>query len=447
MYTATSPILLLNATQNSLLKYKKELLIGLSLALISQSRLRFAGMPIGLGEILLALLMLYGVFLKPFFNRFNKREGRWDGDALNGISSNWAKKYITYFGFIFLLAVTMASIGSLPVYQAVQYHYLKHNIMAYAYAGLVFYYFLKSDINFSATALSFSVIILFILCCEVFFLSPDVVFYYGARLIGLSNNPNQLAVNVLMLPLFIIHCRKFKTISGFNFQILFALTLLSGYLVHSSAYFVAYLVMLLVFVFHLLNKWQKSKSMIFFTTIVLLVLIAGIHYKEYLLTCADIFWNNIDFNVNDFSKMAQNLVVEDAVQTTTVDRVLLIPAFSFGNEGNVRMVLWGQAIGLLLENPLLGLGAGAGVYQESTYLFSEAHNSFLDVAIQSGLLGIGLYAVFLGLILIQIIKKKDNVVLLMYVVLLVFSCFHFTFRQPIIWFYFAYMLKYDELKP
>lgn len=447
MQAVTFPIPFVHAIQNSFVKYKKELLIGFALVLISQSRLRFAGMPIGLGELLLAIMMLYGVFLKPFLYKATQRKGHCAVDFLSAIPNRLEKKYITYFGFIFLLAVVLSSLGSFPIYQVVHFHYLKHNILAYAFVAFVFYYFLKSDIDFLVTALFFSTFMLFILCCEVLFLSTDVVFYYGARLIGLSNNPNQLAVAVLMLPLFITHCRKFKIISRLTFQIVFFLTLLTGYLVHSSALCVAYVGMLVAFVFLFLHKCQQSKLMVFLAVVlILLVLIAGIHYQEYVMRCVDILRDNLAFDINKFSNGVQNVVVEDAVETTTLDRVLLTPAFSFGNEGNVRMALWGQAISLLLDNPLFGLGAGAGVFKESTQLFSEAHNSFLDLGIQSGFVGVGLYVVFLALILMQIIKKKDSVVLLMFIGLLVFSLFHFTLRQPIIWFYLAYMLQYDRLK-
>ena len=169
MQAVTFPTPFVHAIQNSFVKYKKELLIGLALVLISQSRLRFAGMPIGLGELLLAVMMLYGVFLKPFY-KVNQREGHCAIDFLSAIANYWQKKYTIYFGFIFLLAVVLPSLAGLSIYQAVHYHYLKHNLLAYVFVAFVFYYFLKSDIDFLVTALFFSTLMLFILCSEVLFL-------------------------------------------------------------------------------------------------------------------------------------------------------------------------------------------------------------------------------------------------------------------------------------
>jgi O-antigen ligase len=73
-------------------------------------------------------------------------------------------------------------------------------------------------------------------------------------------------------------------------------------------------------------------------------------------------------------------------------------SISSGDLGG-RMALWKQSIQIFLDHPLLGIGSGSLVAPDQLGAF--AHNTFLSILTELGLLG---FLIFIGLIIITIIQ-------------------------------------------
>ena len=111
-------------------------------------------------------------------------------------------------------------------------------------------------------------------------------------------------------------------------------------------------------------------------------------------------------------------------------------------QGSVRITLWKNGFFAGLSSPLFGLGPGAFSGLSGPFGRFEAHNSMIDWFASAGLVGI----VSFGWLIYRcwpnsrlvLSSNSANAPLLSSALiagLLVFSAFHFTFRQPLYWFY------------
>lgn len=126
-----------------------------------------------------------------------------------------------------------------------------------------------------------------------------------------------------------------------------------------------------------------------------------------------------------------------------------------------RDIIWSTVINYSLESPYFGKGYG-GVWAENGYLNTlifqymdgfnvySAHNTFLDIFINVGLIGLGLFLIiiliFLYSALQAFIKMKQFVYLTIFIVLIVqnFTETRIVLYTPIYWYYFVYF--YIEVK-
>ena len=92
----------------------------------------------------------------------------------------------------------------------------------------------------------------------------------------------------------------------------------------------------------------------------------------------------------------------------SVERRIAVPELS----GDLRLPAWREWTGIALEKPLLGHGFGRSLLlqegergvsrdlrQREPHYLSHAHNLFLDVAVQLGVLGLAIYLALLGALL------------------------------------------------
>ena len=427
-------------------RFKVEMLIGFALAFISQTQIRFMHVPFGLGELILMMLICASAYV-------NIRTGAWRDIK----KASYKHVYINAFPFILLFITILSSLVWISKYQPVNIAYMKHNLASYLFCAFSFVFFLQRTLTLRIVALSFVFILLALLCLEFFMVPSTDYFYCGIRLRGLSENPNQLAFYLLLAPIILVNAYKMKMLTPYVFLPLFILMGFLIYFIHSSAYFVGYFAALVVFLgclfFYHLNISRAMKRNISIICILLLALGLGyVIFQHHTVTPKHGTDASIQkaFSAKSFAIASPP---SDAPITTTdmtsignIKASSQRPLIDFDSEASVRFQLWTEAIQTVALSPFIGLGAGAGVLAVGTGNFSEVHNQFLDLSVQSGLIGLLLYLVFLCCILSPLIRRKENMMpLLMYTTVLVFSFFHFIYRQPVFWFYLAYILQITDL--
>ena len=71
---------------------------------------------------------------------------------------------------------------------------------------------------------------------------------------------------------------------------------------------------------------------------------------------------------------------------------------------NGRLALWSEGLTSFSEHPLLGVGSN--MYRSVNSLSKVAHNSFLSVLVELGIVGFTLFAVILGIVVIQALRQS-----------------------------------------
>lgn len=98
------------------------------------------------------------------------------------------------------------------------------------------------------------------------------------------------------------------------------------------------------------------------------------------------------------------------------------------NIDSSRPALWGEAISALGSDVLLGLGTG--VQPDGIFAGKSFHNSFLQILVQNGMIGLVLFVAALGALWMQIaegqIKKATLFALSVFAGILIYNCFETT---------------------
>ena len=100
-----------------------------------------------------------------------------------------------------------------------------------------------------------------------------------------------------------------------------------------------------------------------------------------------------------------------------------------------RVYLGSLAFDQIKRSPIYGFGPGALTYDSSfdLALGKESHNSFTDLTIYSGFLGLFIYLSFLFIIFKKSLNKNNLLIFGALLSLLIFSMFHNILRHPIYW--------------
>lgn len=118
--------------------------------------------------------------------------------------------------------------------------------------------------------------------------------------------------------------------------------------------------------------------------------------------------------------------------------------FTSVDEGEARSTLWNGAIVKGLESPIVGFGPGPQIEYVPGFR-SEAHNIYLDIFTQAGILGL---VALVCLTFVSIYSnRRDPAILAGSVALFVFCLGHFALRQPIFWFWVAYFIFSHYRRP
>lgn len=216
----------------------------------------------------------------------------------------------------------------------------------------------------------------------------------GYRFRGLSANPNQLALYLILLPPFIAQMSAPVWLRAMAVGALVWIGLATG----SDALILAWAVMALLACAQAALRRQEFKPAL------VLALPAAL---------AVFCWLAAPHN---------GQIATDFTQTETARENV-----------STRWMLVSHGLQAWNESKLFGWGPGAFGGKTGPFQRYECHNSLVDWLTNAGLVGLLSY----GLLLAQIWKgvhKRSSWSLTMLCGLLVFSAFHYVFRQPIFWF-------------
>lgn len=106
-------------------------------------------------------------------------------------------------------------------------------------------------------------------------------------------------------------------------------------------------------------------------------------------------------------------------------------AYDAGGEGDDRVARWRNGLSAIEKSPLVGLGPGSFSGPTGPFQGEEAHNTAIDWTMSAG--AIGLMALLSLFALAAWRSRSAPLRVALLVVLLAFTTFHFALRQPIFW--------------
>ena len=125
-----------------------------------------------------------------------------------------------------------------------------------------------------------------------------------------------------------------------------------------------------------------------------------------------------------------------AVVVPLVARVLsAAAALSGSSQGEARFVIWGNGVRAISHSPLVGVGPGSHSGFFGPFEGFEVHNTYIDWATNTGVLGITLYLALLVWAGVRALRAGSHTRLMILLCMGVFSTFHYVLRQPSFWFY------------
>lgn len=139
------------------------------------------------------------------------------------------------------------------------------------------------------------------------------------------------------------------------------------------------------------------------------------------------------------------------VPPATIDRFQTIPAELASGDLSARRQLWGGAIQVFADHPFVGAGVGVSSIgiERITGLAERAHNSFLSIAADLGIVGLALFCLLLLSLVLGAIRLRQTerlfaVVLLLSIGVAMMSL-HLEYRK-MTWFVFAVVLGLFPLR-
>ncbi|MFC5068625.1 O-antigen ligase family protein [Flaviflagellibacter deserti] len=413
----------------------RDLLLASGLLLSTASQLRLAGLPVGPGELFLltwVLLML---------GREAARLGPPITPPLTVLVMFWAA-----------FAVAQ-SIGTMTGYVIGDVHdpsLFRHDIMAYALLAIVSCLLVVGPgagphlhrVSWLLVSLGAGFLLIQVAggfdVIDIGTIDP----WYWERFRGWSSNANQLALLCVVLALLSLHLAEVASRTGERIAAIACaiVPVYVGRLSMSDSFALVLLFSVPIFLALKLRTWTREGRPTFrsaFAWIVILALPAVVVSVVPLV-------NSIAVEAKDIAKEITR--GEDA---------------DTERSASIRFAIWGDAIDRGLESAMLGLGPGPHLEnpfrigmgplseearknpttpQPSSLPNFEAHNTLLDLFMQSGLLGI-LSVVGLGaMTLAGTCRAKLDGLTTLLCGLAIFSCFHLIVRHPIFWFAIAVCL-------
>jgi len=373
------------------------------------TQLRLFHLPIGIGEIALLLLGLISTL-----ELYQKRKN---------IMAIFNHIFVFFWFIIFFILLTsytwvnvmnIHSSDTNVIHDILSYGFILYSIMLFLL--LKKYYNLNFDLlmeRISYYSVLIYAVLLAITYCFGELLGITLNYENVARYVGLSANANQLALMFTVIPFFILYFNKNNVTNLYENKysniILFILSIFIVYWIASRGLNIAIIIgCCFIVMYYIYSRFSNRK-------ILLLSIIISIIISIF------VFYSYMD----------------------------LVKLFFYKGIGSYthRLELWGNAMELITFSPIIGFGPGAHV---STVVDPshhwEVHNTFLDLLLQVGILGLFAYIFLLYKIGNNLIKHKQRILLVAFCALILFSSVHFVFRHPIFWFYLFYFYQVGKSK-
>ncbi|WP_221567170.1 O-antigen ligase [Alkalihalobacillus sp. TS-13] len=121
-----------------------------------------------------------------------------------------------------------------------------------------------------------------------------------------------------------------------------------------------------------------------------------------------------------------------------------------GQFGN-REYIWKGGIDLFLKNPMLGIGVGTFSFEIKDYIgeMKVAHNTFLSILVEQGIIGFSIYlSIFLGIFISSTKLLKENMFLVWVItIIILMGTFTLTFEhRKILWVTILFLIVFIKVK-
>ncbi|MBW4637290.1 MAG: O-antigen ligase family protein [Gloeocapsa sp. UFS-A4-WI-NPMV-4B04] len=381
--------------------------VAVGLALSHATQLRPAGLPIGPGEVMLFIwMLLVGIRL---------------------LIHHYPITHITKVIFWFWVSsFTAMSLGFLIAEsKGLTAEDFDHDGLSF---GLAFIFSLTFSIAISSKQEINKLLAVFVpftlFCLVVILLFPSLLpfinpWYGEIRFSGWSDYPNQLALQLSMIPFFALHLlnQSSRKATKIWYIFLIIISLYIGIATGSDALQSAWVIGFGLLIFFAINRkisnYSAADKSLYLNAInrklqqLLLVII--------ILTIAFFLYTKFTGVVGDeYDKDAQ---------------------------GSTRFILWLNGIAAISYSPIFGLGPGSQSGFTGPFFGWEAHNTFIDWAGDSGIVGLVCYVALLGWIGWNAWKRNLVIMLVAIISLVGFSVFHYMLRPPTYWFYLLTIAK------
>ncbi len=257
----------------------------------------------------------------------------------------------------------------------------------------------------------------------------DAVWYYGVKLQGLSDNPNQIGF-LAAIGLGVLSADEIMHRPPLPVKLVGAFACaLAGYLSGSAAFLVAAfaagaLVLLRVLFGRRSSQSGKITASVPATLVVALLTVAILFLGSRMAKLS--IWPS---HVTEYFEILEKKGLRGSVAESLEEY-----AKADGGQGSVRLQLWTDASKLILSSPLLGLGPGQHLRAIGDPKPQEAHNTLIDILLISGLVGALPVAIIFLLILRSAFRNSRlYIVCLLVGPVLAFGMFHYIGRQPLFW--------------
>jgi O-antigen ligase len=374
------------------------------IVLAAATQLRFGDSPVGPGEIMLTLWLIFAI-LSLFRDR-------------RAFLSLEARIFIIFwiFGGFFCTAGSFMAVY-LDVWNETSFY---HDLFSFIFLFVVMATFLiKPDIKnrlreISYFVLPFSIVPLFFLFLygQRFSNLGPIKLWADNRFTGWAKNPNQVALLIGAIPVIgfymLNRCKNLTQKVWYGFLILASLPV--GIAAKSDA----------------LNlSWSVS-----------IVLLITLLYRitPNLDTC---YWRNVLAKVLfPLAVLAIFLIAGNSIYGTMKNWGT--DTYQEGDQGSIRIALWSSGLEAIKASPIFGLGPGphSGI---TPFQGSEAHNTLIDWGACTGIFGLLMYIGLLMWITIRAWNRNNIVLFVSMIELTIVSLFHYAIRHPIFWFYLFFI--------
>ena len=387
----------------------RDILLALGLALTPATQLRMGGLPLGAGELVLSGWL---------FLAFTAQLGGGTltvGPAFRAILIFWSALWLA-------LSIGLVCGFALDLFQDLPA--MLHDVFAYllmmSLGMMLALEFGNADRRLRVcgyfTGLGTALLLVQLAGGEGLSIFPGMQSWYFDRFQGWSENPNQMGFFAAVLSFVALHlAQTAPTNLGKIGAVLCAgIAIIGGILTRSDSFMVALLIGTAAWVLVTARVWLGTLQ-------------SGVMLRGAAVVFAMLAVPLASATFAPFGAAA----LERIEQTTEI-------IYSDNDQGETRLALWVEAMQRGMRSAFLGFGPGpqltSKAYKRPPPSKFEAHNTFLDLFTQGGLLAVVAF-VWVCMAALRTAWQVQLAGLVALVCALAsFSMFHFVVRQPIFWF-------------